>query len=72
MTPGHQKWYSLPSPLPWNTWTLDGALRAAPLPSAGVTWAGDVSPALGSNASRSAPSKVQVYHGASDAKEVNF
>ena len=39
---------------------------------AGVTWAGDVSPALGSNASRSAPSKVQVYHGASDAKEFNF
>lgn len=39
---------------------------------AGVTWAGDVSPALGSNATRSAPSKVQVFQGSSDSKEFHF
>jgi len=39
---------------------------------AGVTWAGDVSPALGSNAARSAPSKVQVFQGSSESKEYHF
>ena len=39
---------------------------------AGVTWAGDVSPALGSNAARSAPSKVQVFQGGADIKEYHF
>lgn len=39
---------------------------------AGVTWAGDVSPALGSGAARSAPSKVQVFQGSGDSKEYRF
>ena len=37
-----------------------------------VTWAGDVSPALGSNAARSAPSKVQVFQGSAESKEYHF
>ena len=49
---------------------------AAPQPArpvgAGVTWAGDVSPALGSGAARSAPSKVQVFRGGEDGKEYHF
>ena len=51
---------------------------SAPAPSvsrpvgAGVTWAGDVSPALGSGAARSAPSKVQVFQGSGDGKEYHF
>jgi pilus assembly protein CpaB len=39
---------------------------------AGVTWAGDVSPALGSGAARSTPSKVQVFQGSADSKEFHF
>ncbi len=39
---------------------------------AGVTWAGDVSPALGSGATRAAPSKVQVFQGGADTKEYHF
>ena len=39
---------------------------------ASVTWAGDVSPALGSNATRSAPSKVQVFQGNAETKEYHF
>lgn len=39
---------------------------------AGVTWAGDVSPALGSGAARTAPSKVQVFPGGGDSKEFHF
>ena len=39
---------------------------------AGVTWAGDVSPALGSGAARSAPSKVQVFQGSAESKEYHF
>lgn len=39
---------------------------------AGVTWAGDVSPALGSGAARTAPSKVQVFPGGGDTKEFHF
>ncbi len=39
---------------------------------ASVTWAGDVSPALSSGATRSAPSKVQVFQGSSDSKEFHF
>ena len=39
---------------------------------AGVTWAGDVSPALGSGATRNAPSKVQVFRGGEDGKEYHF
>lgn len=38
----------------------------------GVTWAGDVSPALGSGAARTAPSKVQVFPGGGDTKEFHF
>ena len=57
----------------------DGPAAPAPAPSAaaravgaGVTWAGDVSPALGSGAARSAPSKVQVFQGSGDGKEYHF
>lgn len=39
---------------------------------AGVTWAGDVSPALGSGTARTAPSKVQVFPGGGDTKEFHF
>lgn len=38
---------------------------------ASVTWAGDVSPALG-GASRTAPAKVQVFQGSADSKEFHF
>ena len=36
-----------------------------------VTWAGDVSPALG-GASRTAPAKVKVFQGGAESKEFNF
>lgn len=38
----------------------------------GVTWAGDVSPALGSSEVRSAPVMVHVYQGGADSKEFHF
>jgi len=37
----------------------------------GVTWAGDVSPALG-GANRTAPAKVKVFQGGAESKEFNF
>jgi len=39
---------------------------------AGVTWAGDVSPALGSGVTRTTPSKVQVFQGSAESKEYHF
>lgn len=41
-------------------------------PTAGVTWAGDVSPALGSGEARTAPVMVRVFQGGSDSKEFHF
>ena len=41
-------------------------------PKTGVTWAGDVSPALGSGETRSAPAMVHVFSGGSDSKEFQF
>jgi pilus assembly protein CpaB len=43
---------------------------ASPQPS--VTWAGDVSPALGSGDSRKPPTMVHVFQGVSDSKEFHF
>ena len=41
-------------------------------PTIGVTWAGDVSPALGSGETRDAPVMVHVFQGGSDSKEFHF
>jgi pilus assembly protein CpaB len=38
----------------------------------GVTWAGDVSPALGSGVTPSAPVMVHIFQGGSDSKEFHF
>ena len=38
----------------------------------GVTWAGDVSPALGSGETRNAPVMVHIFQGGSDSKEFHF
>ena len=61
---------------PATTSSAPASSAAAPSVSrpvgAGVTWAGDVSPALGSGAARSAPSKVQVFQGGGDSKEYHF
>ncbi len=56
--------FSAPSAAP-------GHLSVRPV-GAGVTWAGDVSPALGSGAGRTAPTKVQVFQGGGDGKEFHF
>jgi hypothetical protein len=40
--------------------------------TAGVTWAGDVSPALGSGETRSAPVMVHIFQGGSESKEFHF
>ena len=40
--------------------------------STGVTWAGDVSPALGSGETRTAPVLVHIFQGGSDSKEFHF
>jgi pilus assembly protein CpaB len=40
--------------------------------TAGVTWAGDVSPALGNGETRSAPVMVHVFQGGSESKEFHF
>ena len=51
------------------------ALQAAgsPPPSRStITWAGDVSPALGSDAGRTIQTKVRVYRGSGDGQEYNF
>ncbi len=40
--------------------------------SSAITWAGDVSPALGNDATRTAPVKVQVFQGDTDIKEFHF
>ncbi len=37
-----------------------------------ITWAGDVSPALGSESSVAVPSRVRVYKGSADGQEYNF
>jgi pilus assembly protein CpaB len=37
-----------------------------------ITWAGDVSPALGSEATASVPNMVRVYRGAADGQEYHF
>jgi pilus assembly protein CpaB len=41
-------------------------------PNAGVTWASDVSPALGSGETRDAPVMVHIFQGGSDSKEYHF
>jgi pilus assembly protein CpaB len=41
-------------------------------PTPGVTWAGDVSPALGTGETRSAPVMVRIFQGGSDSKEFHF
>jgi hypothetical protein len=38
----------------------------------GVTWAGDVSPALGSGEPRNAPVMVRIFQGGTDSKEFHF
>jgi pilus assembly protein CpaB len=49
------------------------SVSAAPgPPTGGVTWAGDVSPALGSGDTRKAPVMVHVFQGGSDSKEFHF
>jgi pilus assembly protein CpaB len=40
--------------------------------TAGVTWASDVSPALGSGETRDAPVMVHIFQGGSDSKEFHF
>jgi len=63
--------------------TAPAAVRAetispAPTPAAparspsGVTWAGDVSPALGGGDARKAPAMVHVFQGSADGKEFHF
>ena len=59
---------SSPAPVP----SVAAPQAGRPPVGAGVTWAGDVSPALGSGAARSAPSKVQVFQGSGDGKEYRF
>ncbi len=49
------------------------SVAAVARPASGaVTWAGDVSPALGNDATRTAPVKVQVFQGDTDIKEFHF
>ena len=60
-------------PMPASVSPIAGTAPTADRPaSTGVTWAGDVSPALGSGETRSAPVKVQVFQGGADGKEFHF
>jgi hypothetical protein len=43
---------------------------SAPAPA--ITWASDVSPALGSDTTVSVPNVVHVFSGSTDAKEYHF
>jgi hypothetical protein len=54
---------------------LTAAPRGATEPgqqTVGVTWAGDVSPALGNGETRSAPVMVHIFQGGSESKEFHF
>jgi pilus assembly protein CpaB len=51
---------------------IKSAANAPAKPTIGVTWAGDVSPALGSGETRDAPVMVHIFQGGSDSKEFHF
>ena len=61
-----------PAPAPALSALSAAPPAARPPVGAGVTWAGDVSPALGSGGTRSTTSKVQVFQGSTDGKEYHF
>ncbi len=47
-------------------------LPTTPAPTGGVTWAGDVSPALGGGGPRKTPPTVHIFQGGLDSKEFHF
>lgn len=47
-------------------------LPTNPAPTGGVTWAGDVSPALGGGGPRKTPPMVHIFQGSLDSKEFHF
>lgn len=63
---------SSPAPYSARPLVVGGTTMVDGPASTRVTWAGDVSPALGSGEPRNAPVKVQVFQGGADGKEFHF